>query len=80
MVEHYDLGAFVVTLRATHRLTIRQHMGRAAQQMGLALIQAVDAALSEELHAPNQTQAYAVSGLLRPDNDQPAWGEITPPH
>ena len=73
----HDLGAFVINLRVTRPLSIRQHMGRAGQQLCLAIMQDVDPLLSEEQHRPNQTKAYSVSGLLRPDDDMPVWGDVT---
>ena len=71
-----DLGALVITLRAMRTLTIRQHMGRAAQQLCLSLVRRVDPALSDDLHATHQVKPYAVSGLLRPGSTRPVHGTL----
>jgi len=73
-----DLGALVILLRATRPLTIRQHMGRAAQQLCLDLVQQVDSDLADDLHATHQVKPYAVSGLLLPDSTRPVEGAVTP--
>lgn len=73
-----DLGALVILLRATHPLTIREHMGRAAQQLCLDLVRQADSALADELHATCQVKPYAVSGLLLPDLTRPVEGRVAP--
>lgn len=77
-METADLGALVITLRATRPLTIRQHMGRAAQQLCLDLVRQADPALSADLHATRQVKPYAASGLLLPESTRPVEGTVAP--
>lgn len=82
-METVDLGALVITLRATHSLVIRQHMGLAAQQLCLDLVRQVNPALASELHPEephhgrHQVRPYTVSGLLIPGSTRPVKGTIT---
>ena len=73
-----DLGALVITLRVTRPLTVRQHMGRAAQQVCLDVVGRVDPALATDLHATHQVKPYAVSGLLLPGSERPVQGDLAP--
>jgi CRISPR-associated endoribonuclease Cas6 len=77
-MEKTDLGALVITLRATRSLTIHQYMGRAARQLCLDLVHDVDPALSAALHAPRQIKPYSVSGLLLPESVRPVEGAVRP--
>ncbi|WP_119071490.1 CRISPR system precrRNA processing endoribonuclease RAMP protein Cas6 [Aggregatilinea lenta] len=73
-----DLGALVLTLRATRALEIRQHMGRAVQQLCLDLVRDVDPALSAEIHTTHQVQPYTASGLLLPNSTHRLAGTVAP--
>lgn len=72
-----DLCAFVWTLRATQPLTIRNHMGRAAQQLCLHLIQQGNPYLAAQVHDhAHAAKPYATSGLLTPGSTDPVLGRV----
>ena len=73
----YNLTSVVVEVRAgvTYRLT--RHMGRAIQQVLLRhVVEPHDADLSQTLHDSSGLKPYTVSGLMRPDTNQPLYGDV----
>lgn len=77
--ERADLGALVIEVRASTRVKIPQHMGRAVQQLCLHFIQQANPYLSADIHDhPHDPKPYAVSGLLRPGSTEPLRGNIAP--
>lgn len=73
-----DFSALVVHTRSTKPLTIKQHMGRAIQQLHLDIVRRADPKLADELHREGHApKPYAVSGLLRPNGTQSLIGELS---
>lgn len=77
-MESADLGALAIIVRAVRPTLIARHMGRAVQQLCLALVQQHDPALSEAAHGISQVKPYAVSGLLRIGTTQAILGHVLP--
>jgi CRISPR-associated endoribonuclease Cas6 len=75
MPDH-NLGAIVLILRAKQTLEIRQHMGRASQQLALRIIQQRSPALSEIVHDSNVLKPFTTTGLFYEDSVRPVRGIV----